>query len=122
MQEEIKEQKRKARQMRKLKSNLTTGGILLGVLLLAIIFIPKLFSAMEQQQKQLLAETQNKDSGEKGGTTKIIYEDRTPEHKKKPKEVLPQKFPIYIQSYPTGATIEIDGEVIGTTPLEISGL
>ena len=28
--------------------------------------------------------------------------------------------PLYIQSYPSGATIELDGEIIGTTPLELS--
>ena len=121
IQEELQEKKRKARQMRKLKSNLTTGAMVLGVLLLLFIVLPKLFTAMDKKQELMLAETKAADKdGKDGGTTKIIYENRTPMENRKAKVVLPEKFPIYFQSYPTGATIEIDGEVIGTTPLEIA--
>ena len=118
LQEEIKEQKRKARQRKKLISNLTTGGILLGVLLLLVIFIPKFFSAMDAKKQQMLAETENPNSKEPAKTV-ITYVDKTPPSQRKPVEVLPQSFPLYIQSYPTDATIEIDGEVIGKTPMEI---
>ena len=122
LQEELQEKKRKARQMRKLKSNLTSAGMVLGVLLLLFIVLPKLFTAMDKKQELMLAETKAAAAGDKkdGGKTTIIYENRTPMENRKPKTVLPEKFPIYIQSYPTGATIEIDGEVIGTTPLEIA--
>ena len=118
LQEEIKEQKRQARRRKKLISNLTTGGILLGVLLLLIIFVPKFFSAMDAKQQQMLADTE-KGKSDEGSKTVITYVDKTPPSQQKPKEVLPKSFPLYIQSYPTDATIEIDGEVIGKTPLEI---
>lgn len=118
LQEEIKEEKRKARQRKKLISNLTTGGILLGVVLLLIIFIPKLFSAMDAKKQQMLANTENPNSQEPAKTV-VTYVDKTPASQKQPVEVLPQEFPLYIQSYPTDATIEIDGEVLGKTPLEI---
>jgi len=118
LQEEIKEQKRQARKRKRLISNLTTGGILLGVLLILVIFVPKFFSAMDAKKQQMLADTENT-SNKEAGKTVVTYVNKTPAKEVKPKEVLPQNFPLYIQSYPTGATIEIDGKEIGKTPLEI---
>lgn len=118
IQEELREQKRKERQRRRMISQIKTGAMILGVLLVLIIVVPKFLSAVESKHAQNIqqAEAAKENSG---GVTKIIYEDKTPAALKEPKTVLPQKFPLYVQSYPSNATIEIDGEVIGTTPLEI---
>ena len=112
--QEKAEQRKQARKMAKLKSRLITAGVLVALFIVGLIVYPKITRAYNnaQQAKQ----DQLNGSSEEPTKAKFVYKDNAP-RKRGPE--LPATMPLYIQSYPSGATVEIDGKVVGKTPLEL---
>lgn len=106
------EQRRQARKMARLKAKITNTAILVALVLLGLFLYPKLMNTYKNAQSQ----ENNVAVVQEAPSAKFVYEKKVP---RVVKAALPENSPLYIQSYPSGATVEINGKVMGTTPLEI---
>ena len=109
--QEKAEQRRQARKMAKLKSRIINAAVLVALIILGLFLYPKLKGMYQQVQND-----KNQVASTPKAETKITYEKKAPKSRV---AALPENSPLYIQSYPSGATVEIDGKVVGKTPLQL---
>ena len=112
LRQEKAEQRKQAKKMAKLKSRLIIAGVLITIGIISILGYPKIKSMYQDSQKIAEVPTATAEP-----VVKVTTTQKVPNIKQ---SVVPlSDSPLYIQSYPSGATIEIDGEIVGKSPLEL---
>ncbi|MCH2207366.1 MAG: PEGA domain-containing protein [Lentisphaerales bacterium] len=109
--QENAEQRRQARKMAKLKSRTINAAVLVALIILGLFIYPEVKNLYQQAQSD-----KNQVATVEKTETKINYEKKALRSKT---AASPANSPLYVQSYPSSATVEINGEVVGTTPLQL---
>jgi pSer/pThr/pTyr-binding forkhead associated (FHA) protein len=117
-QQEALEQKkirRMARKRKKMQWQIVMTAFFITCMFLLIVLVPKLLAMVKATKTRVVKVSP---SNQPPQNAHILIKEMIKETAQTNTQNAAS--PLYIQSYPSGATIELDGEIIGTTPLELS--